>query len=47
MGAAQFAHMQRLKNGVTQHRSHHPSNQINLMGGGLPDWSYDSEKDSA
>jgi hypothetical protein len=47
MGAAQFAHMQRRTNGVTQHRSHHPSDQINRMGGGLPDWSYDREKDNA
>jgi hypothetical protein len=45
MGAAQFAHTQRRTNGVTQHRSHHPSDQINRMGGGLPDYVYDNEKD--
>jgi ribosomal protein S15P/S13E len=45
MGAAQFAHMQRRANGVTQHRSHHPSDQINRMGGGLPDFAYDNERD--
>ena len=37
MGAAQFAHMQRRMNGVTQHRSHYPPNQINRMGGELPE----------
>ena len=50
MSAAQFAHTQRRMNGpngVTPHRSHHPPDQINRMGGGLPDWTYDSEKDSA
>ena len=49
MGAAQFAHMQRRSNGTqpAQHRSHHPADQINRMGGGLPDWTYDSEKDNA
>ena len=48
MGAAQFAHMQRRSNGTpAQHRSHLPPDQINRMGGGLPDWSYDSEKDNA
>ena len=44
MGAAQFAHMQRRMNGhngVTQHRSHFPSAQINRVGGGLPDFAYD------
>ena len=48
MGAAQFAHMQRRMNGHndgTQHRSHFPSNQINRVGGGLPDWTYDNERD--
>jgi hypothetical protein len=35
MGAAEFAHMQRRTNGVTQHRSHYPRDQINRMGGGL------------
>ena len=50
MGAAQFAHMQRRMNGpngVTPHRSHYPPDQINHMGGTLPDWTYDSEKDNA
>jgi hypothetical protein len=48
MGAAQFAQMQRRSNGAPiQHRSHHPSDQINRMGGGLPDWTYHSEKDNA
>ena len=49
MGAAQFAHMQRRFNGVqpTQHRSHVPPEQIGRMGGGLPDWTYDAEKDNA
>ena len=48
MGAAQFAHMQRRSNGTpAQHRSHLPPDQINRMGGGLPDWTYDSEKDNA
>jgi hypothetical protein len=49
MGAAQFAHMQRRSNGIqpTQHRSHVPPDQIGRMGGGLPDWTYDSEKDNA
>ena len=49
MGAAQFAHMQRRSNGIqpTQHRSHVPPDQIGRMGGGLPDWIYDSEKDNA
>jgi hypothetical protein len=48
MGAAQFAMTQRRSNGtLTQHRSHHPSDQINRMGGVLPDWTYDSEKDNA
>ena len=47
MGAAQFALMQRRSNGTpSQHRSHHPSDQIGRMGGKLPDWTYDSE-DSA
>jgi hypothetical protein len=45
MGAAEFAHMQRRANGVTQHRSHHPSDQINRMGGSLPDFAYDNESD--
>jgi hypothetical protein len=49
MGAAQFAHTQRRMNGhngVTQHRSHFPSNQINRgVGGGLPDFVYDSESE--
>jgi hypothetical protein len=48
MGAAQFAHMQRRMNGHndgTQHRSHFPSNQISRVGGGLPDWTYDHERD--
>jgi hypothetical protein len=45
MGAAEFAHMQRRANGVTQHRSHHPRDQINHMGGGLPDFAYDNERD--
>jgi hypothetical protein len=43
MGAAQFAQMQRRTNGVTQHRSHYPSDQINRMGGGLLDFGYDDE----
>ena len=49
MGAAKFAHTQRRMNGApAQHRSHYPtSDQINRMGGGLPDWTYDSEKDNA
>jgi hypothetical protein len=48
MGAAQFALSQRRSNGTpAQHRSHLPPDQINRMGGGLPDWSYDSEKDNA
>ena len=49
MGAAQFAHMQRRFNGIqpTQHRSHVPPEHIGRMGGGLPDWTYDSEKDNA
>ena len=48
IGAAQFAMTQRRANGTpSQHRSHHPSDQINRMGGGLPDWTYDSEKDNA
>ena len=48
MGGAQFAHMQRRMNGhngVTQHRSHFPSNQINRVGGSLPDFAYDNESD--
>ena len=48
MGASQFAHMQRRMNGhngVTQHRSHFPSAQINRVGGGLPDFAYNNESD--
>jgi hypothetical protein len=46
MGAAQFAHTQRRSNGTpAQHRSHFPANQVNRMGGGLPDWSYENERD--
>jgi hypothetical protein len=45
MGAAEFAHMQRRANGVTQHRSHFPKDQINRMGGGLPDFAYGDEGD--
>ena len=48
MGAAQWAHTQRRMNGhngATQHRSHFPSNQINRVGGGLPDWTYDNDRD--
>jgi hypothetical protein len=46
MGAAQFALMQRRSNGTpTQHRSHRPADQINRMGGGLPDWTFDNERD--
>ena len=48
MGAAQFAHTQRRANGTaSQHRSHHPPDQISRMGGSLPDWTYDAEKDNA
>jgi hypothetical protein len=48
IGAAQFAMTQRCTNGTpSQHRSHHPSDQINRMGGTLPDWTYDSAKDNA
>jgi hypothetical protein len=44
MGAAQFALMQRRSNGTpAQHRSHLPPDQINRMGGALPDWTYDNE----
>ena len=45
MGAAQWAHMQRRMNGpngVTPHRSHYPPNQINRVGGSLPDFAYDN-----
>jgi hypothetical protein len=43
-GAARFAHTQRRMNGApAQHRSHLPPDQINRMGGGLPDWTYDSD----
>jgi hypothetical protein len=45
IGAAEFAHMQRRANGVTQHRSHYPTDKINRMGGGLPDFAYDDEGD--
>jgi hypothetical protein len=45
MGASQFAEMQRRSNGVTQHRSHFPKDQINRMGGDLPAYAYDNEKD--
>ena len=48
MGAAQFAHTQRRMNGhngVTQHRSHFPSNQISRVGGSLLDFAYDNESD--
>ena len=48
MSAAQFAHTQRRMNGpngVTPHRSHYPPNHLNRVGGDLPDWTYDSEKD--
>ena len=48
MGAAQFAHMQRRVSGhkgVTPHRSHYPRDQISGMGGGLPDFAYDNERD--
>jgi hypothetical protein len=50
MGAAQFAAYARRSNGAPppQHRSHFPAgDQINRMGGDLPDWTYDAEKDSA
>jgi hypothetical protein len=48
MGAAQFAHMQRRSNGTpTQHRSHVPPEHIGRMGGSLPDWTYDGDKDNA
>ena len=49
MGAAQFAHIQRHMNGangVTPHRSHYPRDQVEHMGGSLPDWSYESEKEN-
>ena len=47
-GRGAIRHTQRRANGTTsQHRSHHPSDQINRMGGGLPDWTYDNEKDNA
>lgn len=45
MSAAQFAHTQRRMygpNGVTPHRSHYPPNQINRVGGDLPDFAYDN-----
>ena len=48
MGAAQFAHTQRRMNGhngVTPHRSHYPRDPISGMGGSLPDFAYDNEKD--
>lgn len=47
MSAAQFAHTQRRMNGhngVTPHRSHYPPNQINRVGGDLPDWTFDIER---
>ena len=37
MGATRFAEMHRRTNGMTQHRSHYPPNQINRMGGELPE----------
>jgi hypothetical protein len=39
--------MQRRSNGIqpTQHRSHVPPDQISRMGGGLPDWTFDNERD--
>jgi len=49
MGAAQFAMTQRRSNGAqpTQHRSHVPPEHIGGVGGSLPDWTYDAEKDNA
>jgi hypothetical protein len=48
MGAAQFALSQRRSNGTpTQHRSYVPPEHIGRMGGSLPDWTYDSDKDNA
>jgi len=46
MSAAAFAEMQRRGsgNGMTRHLSYSPLNQqINRMGGGLPDFAYDNE----
>lgn len=45
MSASQFALTQRRMsgpNGVTPHRSHYPPNQINRVGGELPDFAYDN-----
>jgi hypothetical protein len=48
MGAAQFAMTQRRANGSpSQHRSHHPPDKIGRMGGALPEWTYDADKDNA
>jgi hypothetical protein len=48
MSAGRFAHTQRRMNGhngVTQHRSHYPRDQISGIGGGLSDFAYDNERD--
>jgi hypothetical protein len=45
LGASQFAEMQHRTNGVTPHRSHYPRDQISGMGGSLPDFAYDNERD--
>jgi hypothetical protein len=42
VGAAEFALTQRRANG-----SHYGPDKIARMGGTLPDWVYDSEKDNA